>query len=125
MSDAHIALCLVDAGNDFQQLLKAEGEEAAHRQGLLIETHFTGNDVGAQLRRLRACAVATPPPRAIVVLAVPDRGLAHAAREALRAGVSFAFLNRTEDDVEELRREAPAGATAFAVCADEFETGRI
>lgn len=125
MSDARLALCLVDAGNDFQQLLKAEAEEAARRHGLVIETHFTGNDLGAQLRRLRACVTAAPTPRAIVVLAVPDRGLAHAAREALRAGISFAFLNRTEDDVEELRREAPAGATALTVCADEFETGRI
>jgi ABC-type sugar transport system substrate-binding protein len=125
MSDARLALCLVDAGNDFQLLLKAEAEEAARRHGLLLETHFTGNDLGAQLRRLRACVAAAPPPRAVVVLAVPDRGLVHAAREALRAGVSFGFLNRTEDDVEALRREAPPGTTAFTVCADEFETGRI
>lgn len=123
MSDARVALCLVDADNDFQRLLVAEAEEAARRHGLALEAHFTGNDLGAQIRRLRACVAAAP--RAIAVLAVPDRGLAHTAREALRAGVSFVFLNRTEDDVAELRREAPAGTTAFTVCADEFETGRI
>jgi ABC-type sugar transport system substrate-binding protein len=125
MSDARLALCLVDPANDFQRLLKAEAEEAARRAGFGLDTYFSGNDLSAQTRRLRACLAAPTPPRALLVLAVPDRGLAHVAREALRAKVSFVFLNRTEDELDQLRAAAPAAATAFAVCADEFETGRI
>lgn len=125
MTDGRLALCLVDSANDFQRLLKSEAEEAARRAGFALDTYFTGNDLAAQVKRLRACVGAAMPPKALLVLAVPDRGLAHAAREALRAGVTFIFLNRTEDDVGELRRDSFPGATAFTVCPDEIETGRI
>ncbi len=125
MGGARLALCLVDPASDLQRLLEAEAQEAARRAGFGIETHFCGNDALAQVRRLRACLKALAPPKALLVLAVSDHGLADIAREALRAGVSFVFLNRTEDDVEGLRRFAPAGVSAFTVCADEREAGRI
>ncbi len=125
MGDARLALCLVDPTNDFQRLLESEAEEAARRAGLTLETLFCGQDVAAQIRKLRACLAAPTPPKALLVLAVPDHGLADVAREALRAGVSFVFLNRTEDDVDALRRGTAPGVSAFTVCADEIETGRV
>ncbi len=120
-----IALSLVDPDNDFQQLLHKDAQEAARRLGLGLSVHFSGHDLSAQLKQLDALLAATPRPDAMLVLAVRDRGLDRAASSALRAGTSWAFLNRTEDDVEALRRLAAPGATAFTVCADELETGRI
>ncbi|MBI3931884.1 MAG: sugar ABC transporter substrate-binding protein [Acidobacteria bacterium] len=125
MSGRKIALCLVDAANDFQQLLKADAEEAVRRVGLGLTVHHTGHDLASQLQQLHGCLDAADKPAAILVLAVRDRGLARVAREAVKAGVSFLWLNRTEDDVEAIRQEAPAGVAAAAVCADERETGRI
>ncbi len=125
MSDERLALCLVDADNDFQQLLKVEAELSARKQRLRLEVHHTGHDLVAQIRRLRALLAQAEPPRAVLLLAALDHGLAPVAHELVRAGVSIAFLNRTEDDLEALRREARAGATACCVCADELETGRV
>ncbi len=124
MAQERVALCLVDAGNDFQALLRGEAEAEARRTQLRLEVHYTGHDLVAQIRQVRAL-LAGEAPRAIVILAAFDHGLGMAAREAARAGTSFVFLNRTEDDLEELRREAQAGSSVFTVCADEVETGRV
>jgi ABC-type sugar transport system substrate-binding protein len=120
-----LALCLVDPENDFQQLLHKDAEEAARHAAVSLAIHFSGNDLFAQLQKLDALAASVPRPDAILVLATRDHGLDRAAASALRAGISWAFLNRTEDDVEALRRQAAAGASAFTVCADELETGHI
>jgi ABC-type sugar transport system substrate-binding protein len=122
MPDARLALCLVDAHNDFQELLQADALAAARRAGLELDIHFTGHDLSAQLNLLRACI--DKQPKAILVLAVRDHGLARIARDAARVGVGFVFLNRTEDDLEEVRRDHPA-VPVFTDCADEIETGRI
>lgn len=124
MAQERVALCLVDAANDFQALLRSEAETEARRSQLRLEMHYTGHDLVAQIRQVRAL-IAGEAPRAIVILAAFDHGLGMAAREAARAGTSFVFLNRTEDDLEELRREAQAGSSVFTVCADEVETGRV
>ena len=124
MAQERVALCLVDAANDFQTLLRSEAETEARRSQLRLEMHYTGHDLVAQIRQVRAL-IAGEAPRAIVILAAFDHGLGMAAREAARAGTSFVFLNRTEDDLEELRREAQAGSSVFTVCADEVETGRV
>jgi ABC-type sugar transport system substrate-binding protein len=120
-----LALCLVDAANDFQQLLQKDAEEAARRVSVSLVVRFSGHDLAAQLKELDALVAGIPRPDAILVLAVRDRGLERVARSAVKAGLSWAFLNRTEDDVEALRAAAAPGATACVVCADELETGRI
>lgn len=125
MGDKRIALCLTDASNDFQQILKTDAEVAAGRAGLGLDVHFTGHDLAAQLTRLRACIDAGPSRAdAILVLAVRDRGLDRVVREAARAGIGFVYLNRTEDDLDAIRKEFPAAAVG-TVCVDEVETGRI
>lgn len=124
MADRKIALCLVAAANDFQQLLKSDAEEAARRAGLGLDLYFTGHDLVAQLNQLRACVDSDPPPIAILALAVRDHGLARVVRDAARAGVSFVYLNRTEDLLDEVRRDFP-GVAVCTVCAEELETGRI
>ncbi|HET7292086.1 MAG TPA: sugar ABC transporter substrate-binding protein [Vicinamibacteria bacterium] len=125
MATKSLALCLVDPSNDFQQLLQKDAEEAARRASASLVVRFSGHDLASQLKELDAVVAGSPRPDAILVLAVRDRGLDRVARSALKAGVSWAFLNRTEDDVEALRAAAPPGAIACTVCADELETGRI
>ena len=122
MSDQAIALCLVDPHNDFQQMLRADAEAAAKKAGLKLDVHFSGHDLPAQLNTIRHCIDAKP--RAILVLATRDKGLARSARDAVRAGIAFVYLNRTEDDLAETQKEHP-GTPVTVICADELETGRI
>lgn len=124
MAHERVALCLVDANNDFQMLLRSEAELEARRSQVQLEVHYTGHDLVAQIRQVRSL-IAADAPRAILILAAFDHGLGLVAREAARAGTSFVFLNRTEDDLDELRREARPGCSIFTVCADEVETGRV
>jgi len=120
--DLRVELFLVDGGNEFQQLLREEAEAAARRTGLKLATRFTGDDFSAQLSQLRACVASRP--QAMLVMSVRDRGLARIAAEAAKEGIHWAFLNRSEDDLEELRRQYPRVALT-TVCPDEAETGRI
>jgi ABC-type sugar transport system substrate-binding protein len=124
MADQTVALCLVDPANDFQQAMRADAESAARRNSLKLEVHFSGHDLPAQLNMIRACIDAEPKPRAILVLATRDKGLARMAKDAVKAGIAFVYLNRTEDDIAEIRREFPS-TPVTVVCADELETGRI
>jgi ABC-type sugar transport system substrate-binding protein len=124
MGRRDIAVLLVDAANEFQQLAREDAEEAAKKAGLGIEVRFSGADPIAQHGDLRALLAAPTPPAAILVMAVRDRGLDRAARDAARAGVHWVFLNRSEDDLDGLRREFPDVALA-TVCPDEVETGRV
>jgi ABC-type sugar transport system substrate-binding protein len=117
-----IELFLVDPTNEFQQLLKDEAEAAAQRSGVAIRSHFTGDDFGAQLTEIRKRVADRP--EAVLVLAVRDRGLARVAAEAARAGVHWVFLNRSDDDLGELRDHYPSVALT-TVCPDEVETGRV
>lgn len=119
-----VTLGLVDGGNPFQQLLKTDGEAAARRVGLEIETLFTGDNFTENLAGLRRLLARSTPPDAIVVMAVRDQGLGRVVREAAAAGRHWLFLNSVEDDLDALRREFPAVAVA-TVCPDEVETGRV
>src|SRR5262245_12784922 len=75
-------------------------------------------------RSSRRSAAGSPRPDALLVLAVRDRGLGNLVRDAARAGVHWVFINRSEDDLDALRREFPK-LMLSCVCADELETGRI
>src|SRR5262249_45686584 len=87
-----------------------------------LATHFTGDDFSAQLAQLRECVARRP--QAILVLSVRDRGLGRVVAKAARQGTHWVFLNRSEDDVDELRRQHP-GVALPTVRPDETETGRI
>jgi ABC-type sugar transport system substrate-binding protein len=117
-----VELFLVDEDNEFQQLLRDEAVTAATRTGLSLKTTFTGDDFSAQLAQLRRCAASKP--EAILVMSVRDRGLVRVTAEAMREGVHWVFLNRTEDETDDLRRQFPKVALT-TVCPDETETGRI
>lgn len=121
---ARILLALVDPTNDFQQLLKSDAEAAAKTAAVPLGVVFTSHDLPAQLNALRAAIEQDEKPGAILVLAVRDKGLARVAKDAAKAGISFVYLNRTEDELDEIRREFPKVFTG-TVCADEIETGRI
>jgi ABC-type sugar transport system substrate-binding protein len=117
-----IALCLVDSENEFQQLLRQDGDAAARAAGLDLDVFWCGNDLSTQLTEVGKALARSP--AALLVMAVRDRGLGRLVRDAARAGVHWVFVNRSEDDLEELRREFPK-LVLSCVCADEVETGRI
>jgi ABC-type sugar transport system substrate-binding protein len=120
-----VTLGLVDADNQFQQLLRSDAEAVARRTGLRLDTFFPGdnfNDQTAALRRLFSDAATRPD--GLLVMAVRDRGLAGVVREAVAAGVHWIFLNANEDDLDVIRREKPDAVVA-TVCPDEVATGRI
>jgi ABC-type sugar transport system substrate-binding protein len=120
-----IALALVDASNQFQQLLRSDAEDAARKAGLEVETLFTGESLAEHLGALRRLIVAPERrPKALLVMAVRDHGLDKVVREAAGAGVHFVFLNAVEDDLGAIRREFPA-VSISTVCPDEVETGRV
>jgi ABC-type sugar transport system substrate-binding protein len=124
MSTNPLALCLVDADNDFQQAARLDAEDAARGAGLSIETHWSGGDLSAQLAQVRQLLDRTSPPAAILIMAVRDRGLARLAAEAAGAAIHWVFLNRTEDDLDDVRRVHPR-AIVCQIYPDEVETGRV
>jgi ABC-type sugar transport system substrate-binding protein len=83
---------------------------------------FTGIDFSTQLVQLRKAVAERP--QALLVMSVRDRGLGRVAAEAVREGIHWVFLNRSEDDLDELRRTFPKVALT-TVAPDEAETGRI
>jgi inositol transport system substrate-binding protein len=119
-----VALFLVEH-SDFQELLRTDAEAAARRVGLEVETHFTGHEFAGQVKQIRECIDGRSRPNAIVVLPVRDRGFDFAVRAALRAGISFVYIDRTEDDLSEVTKDATNGAIVSQVCPDEIDTGRI
>jgi ABC-type sugar transport system substrate-binding protein len=119
-----VALWLVDPANEFQQMLKVEAELACRKAQLSLEVYFTGDDLGSQVSQIRSAVDSPHPANAAIVLATRDRGLSGCVRAAARAGMSWVYLNRSEDDLEPIRREFPGVAIA-TVTADEVETGRI
>ncbi|HXY38031.1 MAG TPA: substrate-binding domain-containing protein [Vicinamibacteria bacterium] len=120
-----LTLALVDSANPFQQLLRADAEAAARREGLSLETTFTGESFTAHLAVLRGL-IGHPSrrPDVLIVMAVRDQGIEKVVREAAAAGVHWLLLNAIEDDLDPVRRAFPAVAIS-AVCPDELETGRI
>jgi ABC-type sugar transport system substrate-binding protein len=86
--------------------------------------NFSGHELMAQLKQTQAALGATPAPAAVLVMAIRDQALLRVARDALEQGTAWIFLNRTEGDLEPLRREFPQ-APLSTVCVDEVETGRI
>ncbi len=70
-----VALLLIDAGNDYQQLVRQDAEEAAKKAGVALSVRFTGADLVAQLDDIRKLLGSPVPPNAILIMAVRDRGL--------------------------------------------------
>src|SRR5262249_7093993 len=89
-----------------------------------LDVFWCGHDLASQLTEIGRRLAAPPRPDALLVLAVRDRGLGNLVRDAARAGVHWVFINRSEDDLDALRREFPK-LMLSCVCADELETGRI
>lgn len=124
MAQGRIALCLIDSENEYQQVVRQDGEAAARKAGLDLETHWSGANLSAQLGQLRQLVDSPTPPTAILVMAVRDQGLARTAGDAARKGIHWVFLNRSDDDVARLRSEHP-GLAICQVYPDEVETGRV
>jgi ABC-type sugar transport system substrate-binding protein len=119
-----ISFCLVDADSDFQQVLREDAEAAAKAASVSLDVFWCGHDLASQLMEIGRRLAAPPRPDALLVLAVRDRGLGHLVRDAARAGTHWVFINRSEDDLDSLRREFPK-LMLSCVCADELDTGHI
>ncbi len=124
MAERRLALFLVDETNEFQQLLRADAEQAAHRAGVELVTRFSGIDIAAQLSMLRSCFDGVECPDGVIVMAVHDRGLERFIRRAASSGKPVALLTAVDDDLDGIRSDAPRSAIV-TVCPDEVETGRI
>ncbi len=124
MAQRSVGLCLADAENEFLQLTVSEASLAAQEAGLALDTQFTQDDLTPQYQCVSRWLEAKNPPVAILLMASRERGFARLARQALSAGIHWFFLNRTDDDVEELRSVNPA-AVASEVSSDDIEAGRI
>jgi ABC-type sugar transport system substrate-binding protein len=119
-----ISFCLVDADSDFQQVLREDAEAAARAEDLSLDVFWCGHDLASQLKEIGRRLAAAPRPDALLVLAVRDQGLGHLVRDAARAGIHWVFINRSEDDLDAVRREFPR-LMLSCVCADEVDTGVI
>jgi ABC-type sugar transport system substrate-binding protein len=124
MTQKKVALLLVEH-SDFQEQLRRDAEEAAARARLVLDVYVTGLDFASQLKQISELIHSPNPPSAIVVLPVRDQGLTRSARTAVKAGISWVFLTRTDDDLSEIQPDAAPGTVASLVCPDEVETGRI
>jgi inositol transport system substrate-binding protein len=124
MAQGKVALFLVER-SDFQELLRKDAEAAAKRSGITLETYFTGHEFSGQVKQVREVIEGAARPNAVIVLPVRDHGFGLTVRAALRAGISFVYIDRTEDDLSEVAKDATAGAVVSQVCPDEIETGRI
>jgi len=124
MPSARLALCLIDSDNEFQQVARQDGEAAARRAGLQIESLWSGADLSLQLAQVRQLLDSASPPAAILIMAVRDRGLGRLARDAAQAGIHWVFLNRSEDELDTLRQDHP-GLALCQIYPDEIETGRV
>jgi inositol transport system substrate-binding protein len=119
-----IALFLVER-SDFQELLRKDAEAAAIRTGILLDTHFTGHDFAGQVKQVRDCISSADRPDALVLLPVRDHGFGLTVRAAVRAGISFVYLDRSEDDLADLGKDTQGNAIVSQICPDEIDTGRI
>jgi ABC-type sugar transport system substrate-binding protein len=122
VAQSKVALFLVDGENEFQRQLRADAEAVAAREGVLLESVFTGGDYAGQLAAIQRSL--DEGAGAIVVMCVNARGLQRLATRAVRAGVHVFFLNAPDDDLELVRLENPE-ITVSVLCPDELETGRI
>jgi inositol transport system substrate-binding protein len=124
MVRSKVALFLVER-SDFQEALRKDAEAVAKKMGVLVETYFTGHDFASQVKQVRECIDGNARPNAVVVLPVRDHGFGLTVRAALRSGISFVYIDRTEDDLAEAAKDATSGAVVSQVCPDEIDTGRI
>jgi ABC-type sugar transport system substrate-binding protein len=124
MVRSKVALFLVER-SDFQEALRKDAEARAKKTGVLLETYFTGHDFASQVKQVRECIDGKAQPNAVIVLPVRDHGFGLTVRAALRAGISFVYIDRTEDDLVEAAKDAANGAVVSQVCPDEVDTGGI
>jgi ABC-type sugar transport system substrate-binding protein len=121
-----IALFLVNDTNEYQQLLRGDGEAAARRAGFDIEVHVAKDEPSQQIRDLHACIRREPDarPRALLVFPVREGSLHKVGQDAGIGGIGWVSLNRHPGYVDDLRRQFPA-LPIGTVGPDQVEAGRL
>jgi hypothetical protein len=84
--------------------LRKDAEARAKKTSILLETYFIGHNVASQVKQVRECIDGNARPNTVIVLPVRDHGFGFTVRASLRAGISFVYTDRTEDDLIGPRR---------------------
>jgi ABC-type sugar transport system substrate-binding protein len=102
-------MLLVNDTNDYQQLVRRDAETAAEEAGIVLEVQTAANDFMKQIRQIYDLVRREPEarPKFIFLFPVRDASLEHVLRDAARAGIGCAILNRRPKYLENLRQEFP------------------
>lgn len=121
-----VAILLTNDTNEYQRLIQRDAADAARRSDLQLELHVAGNDVAEQIRQFYGCVRRAPEeqPRFLMLFPVRDGSLEYALRDAARAGIGCAILNRRPPYLREMRAEFP-GVPLGTISPDQVEMGRI
>ena len=115
---------MTDTTNEYLALTAAEARAAAQELGLELDLQLTPEELSPQLQCVSRWLESAVRPAAILVMSVREQGFGRLARQALASGIHWLFLNRTAEDIEDLRRVNPAAAVGEVSC-DHLEAGRI
>ncbi|MDP9149016.1 MAG: substrate-binding domain-containing protein [Myxococcota bacterium] len=120
-----LALFLMDEGG-YQLELRDEFLATTREYGFSARVFSADNDPQRQVKQIDGCLAEPKELRPTVVLVSPVRegALMSTAHAAVRSGVGWVTLNRSSDQLAELRRDFH-NLPVFCVTADQYEVGRI
>jgi len=118
-----VIVSLPDQQNEFQVLQAADAQAAAARHGLDLVLLDAEASPVLQVQQLLKAIHADPRPQAIVVEPLSNDTMESVVRKATAAGIGFALLNSTTENLPALRAEGKA--PVFCVGSDQIEIGRL
>jgi ABC-type sugar transport system substrate-binding protein len=118
-----VIVSLPDQENEFQLLQADDARAAAARHGLDLVLLNAETSPVLQVQQLLKAIHSDPKPQAIVVEPLSIDTMESVVRKATTAGIGFALLNCTLENLTALR--VGAKAPAFAVGSDQVEIGRL
>jgi len=124
MKDKTAGLFLLTRQNDYQRLQETAAVAMAQHLKLPLEVHFAENDARVQAQAVYGFIHAHPAGSAVIIEPVNDAAIEQMARHAVRAGIGWLLLNRTNGYMHALRLEFPS-LPIGTVTADQKEIGRI
>src|SRR5262245_30888082 len=107
-----IGLFLPDQLNEYFQMVQADAEQAARKNGLSVAVHYADSRAATQAKQIHNAITAPEAarPAAIITAPVRDNSLNRLANQAASLGIGWVFLHRgiDSDALDDLRRQYPA-----------------